>query len=194
MFSPLNRHILQKGGGEGKKVGIVGFGGLGQMGVKLAKAMGCQVTVFSRSAKKAKDAKHLGADILVHSDEAAVSAAMRQFDVVIDTVSVGHPVAHLVNTLKVGGTYVLIGGVTHPFEISPMQMIFSRQSIEGSLIGGLKETQQMLDFCAEHNIVPEYKVIDAKDANEQFQALLKGEADASRAVIDISTLKNLVSN
>ncbi len=194
MFSPLNRHILQKGGGEGKKVGIVGFGGLGQMGVKLAKAMGCDVTVFSRSNSKQEDAKKLGADLLVHSDEAAVAAATRHFDVVIDTVSVKHPVAPLVNTLKVGGVYVLIGGVVDTFEISPMQMLFSRQSIEGSLIGGLKETQEMLDFCAKHNIVPEYKVIDAKDANAQFQDLLSGKSDASRAVIDISTLKTLVES
>lgn len=194
MFSPLNRHILQKGNGsgEGKKVGIIGFGGLGQMGVKLAKAMGCDVTVFSRSDKKKEDATKLGADFLVHSDDAAVAAATRHFDVVIDTVAAKHPVASLVNTLKVGGVYVLIGGVVEPFEISPFQMIFSRQSIEGSLIGGLKETQDMLDFCAKHSIVPEYKVIDAKDANQQFQDLLSGKSDASRAVIDVSTIKNLM--
>jgi Zn-dependent alcohol dehydrogenases len=196
MFSPLNRHILQKGNGsgEGKKVGIVGFGGLGQMGVKLAKAMGCEVTVFSRSNSKQEDAKKLGADVLVHSDEEAVKAAFRQFDVVVDTVSAKHPVAPLVNTLKVGGVYVLIGGVVEPFEISSMQLLFNRQSIEGSLIGSLKETQEMLDFCAKHNIVPEYKVIDAKDANGQFQDLLSGKSDASRAVIDISTLKTLVES
>jgi uncharacterized zinc-type alcohol dehydrogenase-like protein len=191
MFSPLNRHVLQKGGGKGKKVGVVGFGGLGQMGVKLAKAMGAEVTVFSRNNKKEAKAKELGADILIHTDEEAVKAAYRKFDVVLDTVSAAHPVAPLVNTIKVGGTYVMIGGVPKPFEISSFQMLFNRQTIEGSLIGGCPETQQMLDFCAEHNIVPEYKVIHAKDASEQFKAMSAGDADAMRAVIDISTLKEL---
>jgi uncharacterized zinc-type alcohol dehydrogenase-like protein len=191
MFSPLSRHILQKGGGEGKTVGIVGFGGLGQMGVHLAKAMGAKVTVFSRSNKKVEMAKEMGVDILVHTDEEAVKAANRSFDVVLDTVSAVHPIAPLVNTIKVGGTYVLIGGVAQPFEISPFQMLFSRQSIEGSAIGGVPETQEMLDFCAAHNLKPNYHVIHANDASEQFKAMIEGRADAKRAVIDISTLKDM---
>jgi uncharacterized zinc-type alcohol dehydrogenase-like protein len=191
MFSPLNRHILQKGGGKGKKVGIVGFGGLGSMGVLLAKAMGADVTVLSRNDSKAATAKEMGADILVYSDEEALKAATRSFDVVLDTVSCAHPVAPLVNTIKVGGTYVLIGGVPQPFEISPFQMLFSRQTIEGSLIGGVPETQEMLDFCAAHNIKPNYHVIHAKEASEQFKAMIEGRADAKRAVIDISTLNDL---
>jgi uncharacterized zinc-type alcohol dehydrogenase-like protein len=191
MFSPLNRHILQKGGGKGKKVAIVGFGGLGHMGVKLATAMGCEVTVMSRSNAKAAEAKALGAYLLVHSDKDAIKAATRTFDVVVDTVSAAHPIASLVNTLKVGGAYVLIGGVAQPFEMSPFQMINSRQCIEGSLIGGVPETQEMLDFCAKHNIVPEYKVIAAKDASAHFQSLTKGEGGARRSVIDIATLKDM---
>jgi uncharacterized zinc-type alcohol dehydrogenase-like protein len=191
MFSPLNRHILQKGGGKGKTVGIVGFGGLGMMGVHLAKAMGAKVTVFSRSDKKNAMAEEMGVDILVHTDEEAVKAADRSFDVVIDTISAVHPIAPLVNTIKVGGTYVLIGALAQTFEISPMQMLFSRQSIEGSLIGGVPETQQMLDFCAAHSIKPNYHVIHAKDASEQFKAMMEGRADAKRAVIDISTLQEM---
>jgi alcohol dehydrogenase (NADP+) len=191
MFSPLKRHVLEKGGGKGKKVGIVGFGGLGVMGVKLAKAMGAEVTVFSRNNNKEAKAKELGADLLIHTDEEALAAATRTFDVVLDTISANHPVATLVNTLAVGGTYVLIGAVPKPFEISSLQMIFSRQSIEGSLIGGVPETQQMLDFCSEHKIVPEYRVIHAKEASAQFQAMTAGEADAQRAVIDVSTIKDL---
>ena len=190
-WSPLNRHVLQKGGGKGKHVGIVGFGGLGQMGVKLAKAMGCDVTVISRSNKKEAAAKALGADILVHADEEAVKAAYRSFDVILDTVSAVHPVAPLANMLKVGGVMVMIGGVAKPFEISAFQMLMGRQSLEGSLIGGVPETQQMLDFCAEHNIVPEYKVIHAKDAAAHFKAMIAGDADAMRAVIDISTLADM---
>jgi len=191
MFSPLSRHILQKGGGKGKTVGIVGFGGLGQMGVHLAKAMGAEVTVFSRSEAKAAKAKEMGADILVHTDEEAVKAAARKFDVVLDTVSNEHAIDQLANTLKVGGTYVLIGAMPNPFSISNMQMIFNRQTIEGSLIGGVPETQEMLDFCAAHNIKPNYNVIHAKDASAQFQAMIGGTADAQRAVIDIATLKTL---
>jgi uncharacterized zinc-type alcohol dehydrogenase-like protein len=161
------------------------------MGVHLAKAMGAKVTVFSRSDKKAEMAKEMGVDILVHTDEDAVKAADRTFDVVLDTISVVHPIAPLVNTIKVGGTYVIIGAVAQAFEISPFQMLFSRQSIEGSLIGGVPETQEMLDFCAAHDIKPNYHVIHAKDASEQFKALIEGRADAKRAVIDISTLNDM---
>lgn len=190
-FSPLNRHILQTGGGQGKHVGIVGFGGLGQMGVKLAKAMGAKVTVFSRSDSKKNEAAKLGADLLVHTDEKAVQAATRKFDVVLDTVSAPHSIANLINTLKVGSTYCMVGGVPKPFEISAFQMIFSRQSIEGCFIGGIPETQEMLDFCAKHNIAPEYEVISAAEADDHFKALMGGTAGAKRCVIDTATLEKL---
>lgn len=190
-FSPLNRHILQKGGGQGKHVGIVGFGGLGQMAVKIAKAMGAEVTVFSRNDSKKEQAAKLGADLLVHADEKAVQAATRKFDVVLDTVAAPHPVAPLVNTIKVGGTYCLIGGVPAPFEISAFQMLFSRQTLEGSLIGGIPETQEMLNFCAKHNIVPEYEVISAAEASDHFKAMMTGTSDAKRAVLDISTIEKM---
>jgi uncharacterized zinc-type alcohol dehydrogenase-like protein len=190
-FSPLNRHILQKGGGKGKKVGVVGFGGLGHMAIKLAKAMGAEVTVLSRSMSKEAEAKALGADIMAHTDEAALTAAARTFDVILDTVAVSHPVASIVNTLKVGGNYVLLGAIPTPFEQSAFSLIFSRYSIEGSLVGGMAETQQMLDFCAEHGVIPECKTIHAKDASAHFAAMAKGETGALRAVIDMSTLKDL---
>lgn len=190
-FSPLNRHILQKGGGAGKRVGVVGFGGLGQMAVKLAKAMEAEVTVLSRNKSKEAKAKELGADILAYTDEDELKAAFRKFDVVLDTVSAKHPIAPLANSLKVGGVYVLIGGIPEPFQISSFQMLMNRQILEGSLIGGVPETQEMLDFCAKHEIVPEYKIIHASEATEQFQKMMSGEADAMRAVIDIATLKEL---
>ena len=190
VFSPLNRNILQKGGGKGKTVGIVGFGGLGQMAVKIAKAMGVDgVTILSRNDKKKADADRLGADYLVYTKEEELAKAGRTFDVVLDTVSAAHEVAPLINTLKVGGTWVMLGGVPKPFEVSAFQLLFSRYSIEGSLIGGIPETQEMLDFCAKHNIVPEYDVIHAKDADAQFKALMDGSAGAHRKVIDISTLE-----
>jgi uncharacterized zinc-type alcohol dehydrogenase-like protein len=190
-FSPLNRHILQKGGGKGKKVGVVGFGGLGHMAVKLAKAMGAEVTVLSRSTAKADKAKALGADIMVHSDPEVLKASARTFDVILDTVAESHTVADIVNTLKVGGNYVLLGGIPKPFDLVAFPMLLSRQSIEGSLVGGMAETQQMLDFCAKHGVVPECKTIHAKDASAHFISMGKGESGPIRAVIDISTIKDM---
>lgn len=189
MYSPLNKHVLKKGGK--KTVGIVGFGGLGMMGVKLAKAMGADVTVFSRSYAKKDQATALGADILAYSDEEAMQAAAYKFDSIFDTVAVSHDVNKLFPTLKVGGTYVCIGAIPAPMQISPFTLIFSNYSIEGSLVGGIDETQEMLDFCAKHSITPDIKVIAAKDASAQFKALADGTAAAERAVIDMSTLADL---
>lgn len=191
VFSPLNRHVLKNGGGAGKRVGIVGFGGLGHVAAKIAKAMGAEVTVLSRGDKKASTAKSLGADYLDHLNAEAIGSAARSMDVVLDTISCSHEIAPLVNLLKVGGTYVLLGGIPQPFSISPFQMLFSRQRIEGSLIGGVGETQEMLDFCAQHGIVPNYRVIHAKDASSQWKAMTAGSSDAERCVIDVGTIKEL---
>jgi uncharacterized zinc-type alcohol dehydrogenase-like protein len=193
VFSPLSRHILKKAGiGKGKKhVGVVGFGGLGHMAVKIAKAMGADVTVFSRSNKKEAQANAMGANLLIHTDEKSLSEQVRVFDCIIDTVSAPHPIAPIMGTLKVGGTMVLLGALATPFELSAFPMLFSRFSIEGSFVGGVPETQEMLEFCAKHNIVPHSKVIHAKDASAQFKAMSEGTADADRYVIDISTLKEL---
>jgi len=191
-FSPLNRHILQKGGGKGKHVAIVGFGGLGQMAIKIAQAMEVDsVTILSRSDKKKADADRLGCKYMVYSDEENVTNASRSFDLVLDTVAAPHDVGQLASTMKVGGTYVLLGAVGKPFEVSAFSLLFSRHSIEGSLIGGIPETQEMLDFCAKHNIVPEYEVIAAKDADTQFKAMMAGTAGGNRQVIDMSTLGDL---
>ncbi len=191
-FSPLNRHILQKGGGKGKTLGIVGFGGLGQMAVKLAKAMNVDsVTILSRNDNKKGDADRLGCELLVYTDEEALAKATRSFDVVLDTVSAPHDVAKLASTLKVGGHWVLLGGVGQPFQIGAFPLLMNRHSIEGSLIGSVPETKEMLEFCAKHNVVPEYEVIAAKDADAQFKALMNGTATADRKVIDISTLKDM---
>ena len=193
-FSPLNRNILQKGGGKGKSVAVLGFGGLGQMAIKIAKAMNVDsVTILSRSDKKKADAERMGCEFLVYSNnDEEVANHARKFDVVIDTVSAPHDVSSLISTMKVGGTWVLLGAVGKPFEVSAFQLLFNRYSVEGSLIGGVPETQEMLDFCAKHNIVPEYQVIHAKDADAQFKALMDGTAAADRKVIDMATLKELV--
>ena len=189
MFSPLNRHVLKPGGK--KVVGIVGFGGLGHMGVKLAKAMGADVTVFSRSTSKSERAASLGAEILAHTNAAAMEAAANKFDVIIDTVSVEHDVAKFLPTLKVSATYVCIGGVVTSMNVAPFSLIARNLKLEGSLVGGIPETQQMLDFCNEHDIKPEIKIIHAKDASAQFETLAKGDADIYRAVIDMSTLPDI---
>lgn len=189
MFSPLNRHVLKLGGK--KTVGIIGFGGLGQMGVKIAKAMGCEVTVLSRSTSKKDKAKSLGASILAHSDDEALKGAAATFDVLLDTVAVAHDMAKLLPTLKIGGTYVCIGGVVEPMNVAPFSLVGRNLKIEGSMVGGIPETQEMLDFCSKHDIKPEIKIIHAKDASAQFNALAKGDADALRAVIDMSTLADL---
>ena len=189
MFSPLNRHVLKPGGT--KVVGIVGFGGLGQIGVKIAKAMGADVTVFSRTTSKKEQAASLGADILSHADDKSMEAVANTFDVIIDTVAVGHDVAKFLPTLKVSGTYVCIGGVAANFNVAPQALIFRNLKLEGSMVGGVTETQQMLDFCSTHNITPEIKVIHAKDASAQFEKLANGDAGIERAVIDMSTLSEL---
>jgi uncharacterized zinc-type alcohol dehydrogenase-like protein len=193
VFSPLSRHILKKEGiGKGKKhVGVVGFGGLGHMAVKIAKAMGADVTVFSRSNKKEAQANAMGASLLIHTDEKSLSEQKRVFDCIIDTVSAPHPIAPIMATLKVGGTMVLLGVLKSPFELTAFPMLVNRHSIEGSLVGGVPETKAMLEFCAEHNIAPVSKVIHAKDASAQFKAMSEGTSDVDRYVIDISTLKEL---
>lgn len=194
-FSPMNRHILQKGGGKGKTMAIVGFGGLGQMAINLGKAMNLDsITVISRSDKKKSDAEAMGCEYLVSSDTDAVKAAGRSFDVVLDTVAAPHDVASLVGTLKVGGTYVLLGGVPDPFSISAFPLLFNRHSIEGSLIGGIAETQEMLDFCAKHNVVPNFRVIHAKEADAHFHSMIEGTSGAERCVIDMSTLQDIASD
>ena len=193
VFSPLSRHILKKESlGEGKKhVGVVGLGGLGHMAVKIAKAMGADVTVFSRSNKKEAEATAMGANLLIHTDTKSLSEQVRVFDCIIDTVSAPHPIAPIMGTLKVGGTMVLLGVLAQPFELSATSMLRNRHSIEGSLVGGVPETKAMLEFCSKHNIAPHCKVIHAKDASAQFKAMNDGTADVDRYVIDISTLKDL---
>jgi uncharacterized zinc-type alcohol dehydrogenase-like protein len=188
-FSPLNRHVLKKGGS--KMVGVLGLGGLGHVAVKIAKAMGCDVTVFSRSTKKLNDAKALGAKLMIETDEEAIQAISRTFDIILDTVSHAHPVGPILSTLKVGGTYVLVGLPPQPMEISAFPLAMNRYSIEGTLVGGIQETKEMLAFCAKHDIRPKINVIHAKDASAQFKALNEGTAGMERAVIDMSTLKDI---
>lgn len=190
MFTPLNQYVNKKGG-KGMKVGIAGFGGLGQMGVKLATAMGAEVVVLSRSTSKKADAEALGASILVHSDEEAIKAQAETFDVIVDTIPAHHEISHLLPLLKVSGVYHFVGAVPQPVGVSPFALIFSNISVAGSLVGGIDGTKEMLEFCSKHDIKPEIKVIDAKEAAPHFTALVNGSAPVARHVIDMSTLHSL---
>lgn len=184
-FAPLARHVLGK---ANQRVGVVGLGGLGHMAVKIAKAMGAEVVVFSRSTAKAAAAAHLGASLVATSDAAAMGAAARSLDVVVDTVSGEHDVNALLHTLKVGGKLVMVGAEPKPHAISGFALIMARVGLEGSLTGGVPETQAMLDFCAAHNIVPDYDVITAAETPAAFLRLKSNDMGAKRSVIDMSTL------
>lgn len=194
MFSPLNRHVLKAPpnvDGTPKTVGIIGFGGLGQMGIKLAIAMGANVTVFSRSTNKQDHATKLGATLVSHMDETAMKAIASTFDVIVDTVAVSHDVAKFMPLLKVSATFVCIGGVVENLNVNAFTLLYRNLKLEGSLVGGIEETKEMLEFCSKHTILPEINIIHAKDASAQFKKLAAGDADIHRAVIDMSTLSEL---
>ena len=183
-FSPLRTWNI----GAGSRVGVIGLGGLGHMAVKLAVAMGADVTVLSRSSKKESDAQALGAKgILVSTDEAAMAAAAATLDLIIDTVPVQHDVSPYAPLLDVDGTLVLVGQIGPMNEFMTVPLVFGRRRIAGSLIGGIKETQEVLDFCAEHNILPICEIIRPDQVNEAFAVMSKGDI-AHRYVMDMSSL------
>lgn len=182
-YSPL-RHW---GAGPGKNVGVLGIGGLGHMAIKLAKAMGATVTVFTTSPSKVEDAKRLGADYAVlSSDKEAMRACPRQ-DIIIDTVSADHNVNTYINKLKVDGALVVVGLPTEPLKVGAGNIVHGRKSVSGSNIGGIAETQEMLDFCYQHGIVSEVEVIGVDEVNEAFERMLRGDV-RYRFVIDMQTL------
>lgn len=184
-YSPLRTWGVK----EGSRVGVIGLGGLGHMAVKLAVAMGANVTVISRSTSKEDDAKAIGAKgILASTDGDAMAEAASAFDLIIDTVPVKHDLNPYIPLLDIDGTLVIVGQVGPVEEPSTAPMIFGRRRIAGSLIGGLPETQEVLDFCAEHNIHPECEMIKMEDINDAFERLKKGDL-AHRFVIDMSSLE-----
>jgi uncharacterized zinc-type alcohol dehydrogenase-like protein len=184
-YSPLR----EWGAGPGKRVGVVGLGGLGHMAVKLARAMGAEVVLFTTSPDKAEDARRLGAtDVVLSKDEAEMARVANSLDLILDTVSAPHDLSPLVNSLRRDGTIVLLGGNVVPHPVPPaMAFIFTRKRLAGSLIGGLPETQEMLDFCGEHGIVSDIELIDAKDINTAYERMLKSDVKY-RFVIDIATI------
>lgn len=185
-YSPLRSWNV----GKGSRVGVIGLGGLGHMAVKLAVAMGAEVTVISRSNNKEENAKAIGAKgILASTDEAAMQQAGSSFDLIIDTVPVKHNVDVYVPLLDVNGSLVIVGQVGEMEGFMTWPLISGRRRVAGSLIGGIKETQDVLDFCAEHNIHPECKMIRPDEVNEAFSHLSKGDV-AYRFVIDMSQLES----
>jgi len=185
MYSPLRHH----GVGAGRRVGIAGFGGLGGMGVKLAKAMGAEVTVISRSDRKAEEAMRAGADeVLVSADRSALRRAAGSLDVILSTIPTDHDFAPYLRLLDFEGAYVLLGAIeplTHKFHGG--MVMANRLSITGSNIGGIPETQELLQFCGEHGITADVNVIAADAVNDAYDKLAAGDP-GYRFVIDNTTL------
>lgn len=184
-YSPLKHWKV----GPGQKVGIVGIGGLGHMGIKIAKAMGAHVVVFTTSLSKTDDAKRLGADeVVLSTDETQMAKHARSLNFILDCVSAEHNIDAYLNLLKVDGTLTLVGAPMDPLPVTSFSLILGRRSFSGSLIGGIKETQEMLDFCAEHNITSDIEIIGVNEVNDAYERLLKGDVKY-RFVIDMASLK-----
>lgn len=184
-YSPLRHWNV----GAGKKVGIVGIGGLGHMGVKLAKAMGAEVIVFTTSASKVEDARRLGADdVVLSKDPQQMKRYAGKLHFVLDAVSAEHDINAYLNLLRVDGSLALVGAPEHPLPVAAFSLIPYRRSFAGSMIGGIAETQEMLDFCGKHNIVSDIEMINIQQINEAYERLLKGDVKY-RFVIDMASLK-----
>ncbi|MEH1986664.1 NAD(P)-dependent alcohol dehydrogenase [Nostoc sp.] len=185
-YSPM-RHW---GVTEGKKVGIVGLGGLGHMGVKFARAFGAHVVVFTTSPDKTEDALRLGADEVVVSRNAEeMQKHAGSFDFILDTVSAKHDINAYLNLLRLDGNLTLVGASPIPLDVSAFSLIMARRNLSGSNIGGIPETQEMLDFCGEHNITADVEVIPIQKVNQAYDRLLKSDVKY-RFCIDMASLKS----
>lgn len=185
-YSPLKHWKV----GPGQKVGVVGIGGLGHMAVKIAKAMGAEVIVFTTSPSKFEDAKRLGADdVVLSKDEEQMKRYAGKLHFVLDAVSAQHDINAYLKLLRVDGALVLVGAPEHPLPVAAFSLIPFRRSFAGSMIGGIAETQEMLDFCGEHNIVSDIELINIQQINEAYERLLQGDVKY-RFVIDMASLKS----
>ncbi|MDT0294272.1 NAD(P)-dependent alcohol dehydrogenase [Mesonia ostreae] len=184
-YSPL-RHWNVK---EGDKVGVIGLGGLGHMGIKLAHAMGAKVVMITTSPDKAEDAKRLGADeVLISKDQEEMKKHKNSFDLLLNTVPVSHDINPYLALLKIDSTMVMVGAI-EPLE--PMHggsLIMGRKRVAGSLIGGIKETQEMLDFCGKHNVVSDVEMIDIQNINTAYERVVNSDVKY-RFVIDMESLR-----
>ena len=184
-YSPLRHYKVAKG----QKVGVVGLGGLGHMGVKLAKAFGAHVVVFTTSPGKVKDALRLGADEVVNSrNEDEMKKQLNSFHFILDTVAAQHDINAYLVLLKRDGTLTQVGVPAEPLAVHVGSLIFGRRNFSGSLIGGIRETQEMLDFCGEHNITCDIELIPIQKINEAYERLVKNDVKY-RFVIDMASLK-----
>jgi len=183
-YSPLRHWNV----GKGSRVGVVGLGGLGHMAVKIAVAMGAEVTLFSSSERKSADAKRMGAhEVVVSSDAKQMKATRGRLDFILDTVSADHDLKPLLLALRLDGALVLVGAPEKPLSLPVFPLLMNRRSIAGSGIGGIPETQEMLDFCAKHRIGADIEVIPVQKVNEAYERLTRGDV-RYRFVIDNSTL------
>ena len=184
LYSPLKHW----GAGPGKKVGIIGLGGLGHMGVKFAHALGAEVTVLSHSANKEADAKNMGADhFILTKDEAVFEKYKNHFDLLINSVSAPMDLNKYANMLKLNGSLVMVGLSGEPYPIDAFTMLNQRRRIAGSMIGGMKQTQEMLDFAGKHNIVSDVEIIKADEINKAYDRVVNSDVKY-RFVIDAKTI------
>jgi len=184
-YSPIRRW----GDLKGKKVGIVGLGGLGHMGVKFANAFGAHVVVFTTSPGKREAALSLGAhEVIVSTDPEQMKQHAGTFNFILDTIAADHDINAFINMLGLDGNITLVGAPETPLKVSAFGLIFGRKSLSGSLIGGIKETQEMLDFCGEHNITSDVEVIPVQKINEAYERMVKSDV-RYRFSIDMASLK-----
>ncbi|MEO8584358.1 MAG: NAD(P)-dependent alcohol dehydrogenase, partial [Flavitalea sp.] len=183
-FSPMRHWKV----GKGHTLGVIGLGGLGHMAVKLAASFGAEVTMLSTSPEKEKDARYLGAHhFALTKDPAQLKKLINSFDFIIDTVSAEHDYDLYIRMLRTDGVMICVGAPPTPPKINPLNLIGNRRSMVGSLIGGIPETQEMLDYCGEHNIVSDVEVIRMDYINEAYKRMLKGDVKY-RFVVDMATL------
>lgn len=184
-YSPLRHWKV----GKGHIVGVVGLGGLGHMGVKLARAMGAHVVLFTTSPGKVQDGLRLGAhEVVLSNDANAMAKRASSFDFILNTVSASHDVNAYLALLKLDGTMCLVGAPEHPLPVAAFNLLLPRRNFAGSAIGGIAETQEMLDFCAKHSIVADIEMIRIQDVNTAYERLLKNDVKY-RFVIDMASLK-----
>lgn len=184
-YSPLKHWKV----GKGHKVGIVGLGGLGHMGVKFARALGAHVVLFTTSPGKVEDGKRLGAhEVVISKDEKEMAKHKSSFDFILDAVSADHDINAYLSLLKLDGTLTLVGAPEKPLPVAAFNLLLPRRHFAGSAIGGIAETQEMLDFCAEHGIACDIEMIGIHQVNEAYDRLLKGDVKY-RFVIDMASLK-----
>ena len=185
-YSPMRRW----GDIKGKKVGVAGLGGLGHMGVKFARAFGARVVVFTTSESKRQDALRLGAhEVIISRNTDEMQKHAGTFDFILDTIAAQHDINAYINMLGHDGNITLVGAPEKPLAVSAFALLFGRRSLSGSLIGGIAETQEMLDFCGEHNITADVEVIPIQEVNQAYERMVRSEVKY-RFSIDMASLKS----